>query len=470
MPPSDIARLLPSVDELLRQAPLADARSQLGHEIVLRAARRVLAKHRAVIVSDAKDRTPSRGDHGVSSPTTQSDADPLAREAARLAWQMVTPSLRTVINATGVVIHTNLGRVPLCEAAIEAMGAVARGYSSLEFDLAGGGRGDRQDHIQETLREVLGVEAAVVVNNNASAVLLALTALAKGKEVVVSRGQAVEIGGGFRIPDVMRRSGAKLVEVGATNRTYVRDYEEAITDRTAALMRIHSSNFRVIGFTNTVEIENMAALARDRGVLILDDLGSGSLIDTSQFGLMREPMVQQSVAAGVDVICFSGDKLLGGPQAGVIAGRKEPVDRCKRDPLMRAMRTDKMTMAALQATLLEYLKGNAAETLPVWRMIAAPLPELERRAGTWAAHIPGSDVVEGRSAIGGGSLPEETLPTALLRLPRHGTPQRMQAFLRQADPPVIARVQANAVVVDPRTVQPANEDDLVRALLGSINA
>ncbi len=449
------------MDELLRQPPLVEAEAQLGHEIVLRAARRALQTERERRFAQGADHPHPPAGEGIAQ---------LTADAERLAWQSVTPSLKNVINATGVVIHTNLGRVPLCESAIDAMAGVARGYSSLELDLGSGRRGDRQDHIQRTLQEVLGVEAAVVVNNNASAVLLALTALACGKEVVISRSQAVEIGGGFRIPDVMRRGGAKLVEVGTTNRTYLRDYEEAINQRTAALMRVHSSNFRVIGFTNAVEIEDMAGLARSRAVLVLDDLGSGSLIDTSQFGLMREPMVQQSVAAGVDVICFSGDKLLGGPQAGIIAGRREAVERCKRDPLMRAMRTDKVTMAALQATLLEYLKGRALETLPVWRMIAAPLSELRERAERWASQAPGSEVVEGRSAIGGGSLPEETLPTALLRLPRRRTPQRQLAALRACDPPVIARVQDDSVVLDPRTVQPSEESRLLDALVALFNA
>jgi L-seryl-tRNA(Ser) seleniumtransferase len=454
---ADVARLLPSVDELLKREPLASAQSQLGHEIALRAARRVLQRQREAILGSAATASP------------RDDIEALAEDAADLAWQAVTPSLQPVINATGVVIHTNLGRVPLCQPAIDAMAKLAGGYTNLEFDLRGGGRGDRQDHIQQTLREVLGVEAAVVVNNNASAVLLALTALAKGKEVIVSRGQAVEIGGGFRIPDVMRRSGAKLVEVGTTNRTYLRDYETAIGERTAALMRVHASNFRVIGFTAGVEIEDVARLARERGLLAIDDLGSGSLIDTSQFELMREPMVQQSVAAGVDVICFSGDKLLGGPQAGIIAGRRDAVDRCKRDPLMRAMRTDKLTMAALQATLLEYLKGRALETLPVWRMISAPLDALRRRAEAWADQLPGSDTVDGRSAVGGGSLPEETLPTVLLRLPRHRSPQRQLAALRRCRPAIIARVQDDAVVLDPRTVQPAEEAALLSGISSVIS-
>ena len=450
MPASDAVRLLPSVDELLRQRWLSEAEAELGHEIVLRAARRTLGEARRRLLD--------------GQPLEASGAaliEHLASEAAGASYQMATPSLQSVINATGVVIHTNLGRAPLCREAIIAMQGLGAGYSNLEFDLAGGKRGDRQDHIQGILREVLGVEAAVVVNNNASAVLLALTALARGKEVIVSRGQAVEIGGGFRIPDVMRRSGARLVEVGSTNRTYARDYEEAITERTASVMRIHSSNFRVIGFTAAVEIEDMAELARRRRLLLLDDLGSGSLIDTAQFGLMREPMVQASVAAGVDVVCFSGDKLLGGPQAGILAGRREAIDRCKRDPLMRAMRTDKITLAALQATLLEYLKGRALETIPVWRMIASPLDELRGRAQGWAEAVPGSEVVEGRSAIGGGSLPEETLPTALLRLPRRGSPQKQLGELRSRG--VIARVHDDRVALDPRTVQPSEDGALIRA-------
>jgi len=473
------------VDELLKQEPLAQAESQLGHDIALRAARRALEAARNVILSEAKNLARSGGRRQGSSPAARDDTEALAAqpagnmlrgeaaqhdigelaaEAARLAWQVVTPSLKPVVNATGVVIHTNLGRVPLGPAAIEAMQRIAGGYSSLEFELASGSRGDRQEHIQRTLQELLAVEAAVVVNNNASAVLLALTALARGKEVVVSRGQAVEIGGGFRIPDVMRRSGARLVEVGTTNRTYIADYEQALTERTAALMRVHSSNFRVIGFTHDVELAEMAELAHKRGLLLIDDLGSGSLVDTSRFGLMQEPMVQTSVAAGADVICFSGDKLLGGPQAGVVVGRKAAIDRLKRDPLMRAMRTDKVTMAALQATLLEYLKGRALETLPVWRMIGAPLDVLRSRAEAWAAHVTGAEVIDGRSAIGGGSLPEETLPTALLRLPKQGSAARQLASLRKADPPIIARIHEDAVVLDPRTVLPADEPALLAAL------
>ncbi|MBV8086852.1 MAG: L-seryl-tRNA(Sec) selenium transferase [Chloroflexi bacterium] len=458
MPAVPAARLLPSVDELLKQAQLTEAEAQLGHEIVLKAARRAMAEAR----------TASLAAEGDASLDAQPDIRALAQTAAELAWRVVTSTLRPVINATGVVIHTNLGRAPLGEAAIEAMAQVARGYSSLEFDLPAGRRGDRHEHIQRTLQELLGVEAAVVVNNNASAVLLALTALATGKQIVVSRGQAVEIGGGFRIPDVMRRSGAKLVEVGTTNRTYLRDYEDAITDRTAALMRVHSSNFRVIGFTSEVELTELAGLAHSRGLRLIDDLGSGSLVDTSQFGLMREPMVQHSVAAAADVVCFSGDKLLGGPQAGVIVGARDAIDRLKRDPLMRAMRTDKVSLAALEATVLEYPKGRALETLPVWQMIAAAPEDLRRRAQAWADQLPGCELQVGRSAIGGGSLPEETLPTVLLRLPRHHAPARTLALLRKHDPPVVGRIHEDAVVLDPRTVQPAEEPALLSAVRAAI--
>jgi L-seryl-tRNA(Ser) seleniumtransferase len=464
------ARSLPSVDELLRQPRLSSAEAQLGHEIVLRAARRVLEEARTVILSAEKDRSRSAGaqDGGEPAQAHQGAAPPdhlheLAERAAQEAWRVVTPTLRRVINATGVVIHTNLGRVPLSRGALEAMAGIGAGYSTLEFNLGKGSRGDRQDHIQATLRELLGVEAAVVVNNNASAVLLALTALARGKEVIVSRGQAVEIGGGFRIPDVMRRGGAKLVEVGTTNRTYLQDYEQAIGDRTAMLLRVHSSNFRVVGFTHTVEIAELGELRRRRGVLLGDDLGSGALLDTSRFGMMREPMVQDSVAAGADVICFSGDKLLGGPQAGIIAGKREVIERLKRDPLMRAMRTDKMTMAGLQATLLEYLKGSAEETLPVWRMIVQPCDAIERRARGWAERVKGSEVIDGRSAVGGGSLPEETLPTALLALPKAGA-SKLLARLREQDPPVIGRIQEGTVVLDPRTVQPDEDEALLHAV------
>ncbi len=377
------------------------------------------------------------------------------------------PSLRPVVNATGVIIHTNLGRAPLSDDALAAMDAAARGYSNLEFDLDAGERGSRHVHLEEQLRRLTSAEAALAVNNNASAVLLSLSALAAGREVVISRGQLVEIGGGFRIPDVMDQSGARLVEAGTTNRTYLRDYEAAITDETAALMRVHASNFRVTGFTASVSLEELAALARERNLALIDDLGSGCLLDTTRFGLAHEPMPQESLGAGADLVLFSGDKLLGGPQAGIILGRREAVDRLRRHPLARTARMDKTSIAGLAATLNHYLKNEALERIPVWRMIATPLDAIARRARRWArAAGRGASVIDGRSMIGGGSLPEEGLPTKLVAVPPtpEGSAEAMARSLRAHDPPVIARIERDTVLLDPRTVHPRENRIVVEAL------
>ncbi|HLA18055.1 MAG TPA: L-seryl-tRNA(Sec) selenium transferase, partial [Dehalococcoidia bacterium] len=360
-------RALPSVDRLLadeRLRPLGTGDRPVVTEIV----RRALETARAAVAD------------GRPAPTD----DQLVESVLGLAEALFRPSLRAVINATGVIIHTNLGRAPLSDDAIAAMAAVSRGYSNLEFDLEGGERGSRFAHLEGVLRQLTGAEAAIAVNNNASALLLALSALASDGEVVVSRGQAVEIGGGFRIPDVMRQSGARLVEVGTTNRTYLRDYEAAITPETVAIMRVHASNFRIVGFTETPDIRQMGRLAHERGLLLLDDLGSGCLIDTARFGLAPEPTVQDSVAAGAGLTLFSGDKLLGGPQAGIIVGRADLVETLRRHPLARALRMDKGSIAALTATLLHYLRGEALEKLPVWRMIAEPVASVKRRSRRWA--------------------------------------------------------------------------------------
>ena len=324
------------------------------------------------------------------------------------------------------------------------MDTVSRGYNNLEFDLESGDRGSRHMHIEPLLCRLTGAEAALVVNNNASAVLLGLTALAKRKEVIVSRGQAVEIGGGFRIPEVMRQSGAKLVEVGTTNCTYIRDYEEAITPQTAALLRVHSSNFQVVGFTHMVDPEELVALAKQKNLLVLDDLGSGCPLDTAQFGLAPEPTIQESVARGMDLILFSGDKLLGGPQAGIIVGKKVYIDKLKKHPLVRALRVDKTRIAALAATLLHYLKGEALTEVPVWRMISLPVSEIDRRAHLWAAGLGSlAKVIEGESVIGGGSLPGATLPTCLVTVGNSGKPalaQKLARNLRLQDPPIVGRI------------------------------
>jgi L-seryl-tRNA(Ser) seleniumtransferase len=376
------------------------------------------------------------------------------------------PSLRRVINASGVILHTNLGRAPLSEESLAAMAAVSRGYANLEFDLESGNRGSRHVHVEGLLCQLTGAEAALVVNNNAAGVLLGLTALARRREVIVSRGQAVEIGGGFRIPDVMRQSGAKLVEVGTTNCTYARDYEEAVTPRTAALLRVHSSNFRLVGFVNEVTLEEIVEVGRKHNLMVLDDLGSGCFLDTTRFGLAPEPMVQQSVRAGAALTFFSGDKLVGGPQAGIIAGEKQYVDRIKKHPLARAVRIDKTRLAGLAVTLLHYLKEEATSKVPVWRMMAAPLEEIERRAGLWAQALGDMGrVVPGETMVGGGSLPGASLPSKLVAIGGGKNLARViNERLRLREVPVIGRISEDVLLLDPRTVLPEEDDIIVRAL------
>jgi L-seryl-tRNA(Ser) seleniumtransferase len=399
-----------------------------------------------------------RGD--VRAGSTLPDYDAIVgRVVARLAAE-VEPPLRPLINATGVIIHTNLGRAPLAAEAIAAMEVVSQGYSNLEFDVGTGRRGSRHMILEPLLRRVTGAEAGLTVNNNAGAVVLALSALAAGKEVIISRGQLVEIGGGFRIPDVMRQSRAKLVEVGTTNRTRLADYETAITARTAAIMRVHPSNFRIMGFAETPSAADLAALAHDRALLFLDDLGSGCLLDTTAYGLTQEPRPQDSIALGADVVMFSGDKLLGGPQGGLIAGKKDALDRMKRHPLARAVRLDKASIAGLAATLQLYVEGKAPDRVPVWRMIGIPLDEIARRADAMAAAIgPVATVTEGRSMIGGGSLPEESLPTKLVALrPGRGGVTALAAALRIRG--LIARVERDSLLLDPRTIAPLDDEQV----------
>ena len=374
-------------------------------------------------------------------------------------------SLIPVINVTGVVIHTNLGRAPLADAALQRVQQVARGYASLEYDLAAGQRGSRHVHAEALLTSITTAEAAVVVNNNAAATLLILAALGNGREVIVSRGELVEIGGGFRVPDVMAQSGAMLREVGTTNRTRVADYSASIGPRTALLLRVHPSNFRIEGFTERPALAALVAAARDGGVPLVEDLGSGSLIE----GLADEPTVQASIAAGVDLVCFSGDKLLGGPQCGIIVGRRALVDRCKTHPLMRAVRVDKLTLAALEGTLLEYVAGRASETVPVVRMIQETIDSLEGRAEMLAQelHEHGWTVslVSGGSAIGGGSAPGIELPTVLVAIEWPGlSPDALEQRLRRLDPPIIARIEHDRVVIDLRTVNERQEITLRESL------
>lgn len=385
----------------------------------------------------------------------------LSRAASRLAdW--TRPSLGPVINATGVILHTNLGRAPLSRATLAAMRG-ASGYTSLELDLQTGKRGSRFAHAEDLLKRLTGAEAALVVNNNAAAVLLVLSALAARKKVVIARSQLVEIGGGFRVPEVMRQSGARLAEIGTTNRVRLADYEEALSESGALVMRAHRSNFKIIGFTEEPSLRELADVAGRFGVPLVDDLGSGSLLDTAGYGLAHEPTVPESIEAGADLVCFSGDKLLGGPQAGIIVGRADLLAKIKKHPLARAVRADKTCLAGLSATLLHYLKDEAEREIPVWRMIAAPLDELEQRAQAWSRACAAGEVVASESTVGGGSLPGEVLPTWVLSL-RVLHPDRFLARLRMGDPPVVGRTENDRVLLDPRTVLPDQDAALAGAL------
>jgi L-seryl-tRNA(Ser) seleniumtransferase len=447
MSANDALRHLPAVDTLLNMTEAAPLIEQYGRQAVTNGLRDTLENIRAQLVAG-------------EIPQTTSEA--IIEQAEKWLGEQFKPTLRGVINATGVIIHTNLGRAPLSQAAQEAVTQIAAGYNTLEFDLDSGKRGSRLIHAGDLLCQLTGAEAALVVNNNASALVLILSALAQGKEIIISRGQLVEIGGGFRVPDVMAQSGAKLVEVGTTNRTRPADYERAITDDTGLIMRAHASNFKVIGFTEEAPLDTLAQIAHQHHIHLVDDLGSGALLDTAPFGLDHEPMVQESLAAGADLVAFSGDKLLGGPQAGIIVGKRSLIDTLKRHPLARAIRADKLCLAALTATLDHYRKGEALEQIPVWRMIARPVDELRKTAEHWAAETGGA-VIDGESTVGGGSLPGATQPTALLALdvPR---PDAFLAQLRAADPPVIARIAEGRVLIDPRTVLPGQEAALVTAL------
>ncbi|TAJ19581.1 MAG: L-seryl-tRNA(Sec) selenium transferase [Dehalococcoidia bacterium] len=444
-------RDLPSVDRVLADPRVAALVLERGHAPVAGLAREVLDSYRASIAA------------------SEASAAPGVIEAVLARAEALRPSLRSVVNATGVIIHTNLGRAPLARAAIEAIIQVSAGYSNLEFDLEAGERGTRFGHLDRTLCHISGADAGIAVNNNASALLLALAALCRDREVIISRGQLVEIGGGFRIPDVLRQSGATLVEVGTTNRTYVRDYAEAITDRTAAILRVHSSNFRVVGFTEQPTLAGLASLARERGLLLLDDLGSGALLDTRAYGLAAEPLVQDSVRAGADVVLFSGDKLLGGPQAGIAVGSAEAIGAMRRHPLARAVRIDKASIAALAATLDHYAKGDAEREVPVWRMIALPAPVIEARARRWAEACGARASVEAcESTVGGGSLPGESLPSFGCAIDAPEGADAFAAALRAASPPIVARIHEGRVWLDPRTVAPeadAHVQDTLTSLL-----
>jgi len=452
-------RSLPSVDRLMSEDMIKQLRDEYPHDLLVDLIRQHLEQVRVSITL------------GNPCPSINEIVESVCARAQALA----SPYPRPVINASGVILHTNLGRAPLSKEAIAAMELASKGYCNLELDLDSGTRGSRNTHIEQVLCQLTGAEAALVVNNNASAVLLALTALAKRREVIVSRGQAVEIGGGFRIPEVMKQSGAKLVEVGTTNATYAQDFEQAIGQRTAALLRVHSSNFKIMGFTHVVTLEEMVELGNRYELPVFDDLGSGCLLDTTEFGLDPEPMVQQSISLGVGLAFFSGDKLVGGPQAGLIVGKKHFVDKLKKHPLARAMRIDKVRLAGLVTTLIPYLKGEAVNNIPVWRMISAPLDEMEKRAAHWAQALGDiAQVIEGESMVGGGSLPGGTLPTRLVAIGKQGkksaqdVAQILARRLRTQEPPVVGRLSGSMLLLDPRSVLPEEDQAVLRALGSAI--
>ena len=444
-------RNLPSVDHLLQTPEAGEWLMLYGRPLTVEAIRCSLDEARQAYQPKA---------------VVPGEEQLLAR-ASQIIQSQVIPSLRPVINATGVILHTNLGRAPLSRLALQAVEAVAQGYSTLEFDLESGKRGSRLVHAEALLRQLTGAQAAVVVNNNASAVLLTLSALARRRSVVIARSQLVEIGGGFRVPDVMKQSGARLVEVGTTNRVHLADYEAALEENPALFLRAHRSNFRILGFTSEPPFEEVIRVAHNTGIAVIDDLGSGSLLDTARFGLAHEPMVQESLAAGADIVCFSGDKLLGGPQAGIIIGRADLVAKIKRHPLARAVRADKLCLAALSATLLHYRKDEAEREIPIWRMISTPAENIRQRAEAWRQAVGQGDVIPGESTVGGGSLPGETLPTFLLAFAAR-SPNRLLDRLRQASIPVIGRLQENRLVLDPRTVLPEQEEALLESLKASL--
>ena len=467
-------RQLPSVDEVLRHTLLASIAATSARPLLVECARQTLSVHREQIRS------------GQASPTLEA----IATHVYQLFQQQQRPSLRPVLNATGVIINTNLGRAPLSQESLQAIVEVAQGYANLEYALEEGERGSRHTHVRRLLAELTGAEDALVTNNNAAAVLIVLSALAAGREVIISRGQLVEIGGGFRVPDVLRQSGARLVEVGATNRTRLRDYETAITAETATLLNVHPSNFLISGFTESVPLAALAELAHSRGLLAVTDLGSGCFLETTLFGLAHEPTPQESIAAGADIVCFSGDKLLGGPQAGIILGKRELIGQIARHPLMRAIRIDKLTLAGLETTLRHYQRHEAPERIPIWRMIAASPEALKQRASQWQTQLRNwgicAELIDGQSTIGGGSLPGETIPTTLLAIPANtGKSQQSQngaapeapphspldalaARLRVGEPPVVARILRDRLVLDPRTILPEQDDALLAALRAAL--
>jgi len=458
-----LLRQIPSVDELLQEPVIQKLLEVHPRWTVIEAVRETLEEHRQKILALLRQGTE----------TFVPDLSTLLGQICRKVLDLTRPSLRRVINTTGVILHTNLGRAPLSPEALARLQEVAQHYSTLEFDLPQGARGSRQGHVQGLLTRLTGAEGALAVNNNAAAVLLSINTLAEGREVVVSRGELIEIGDSFRIPDVMRKAGAVLREVGTTNRTRLKDYEQAIGEKTALLLKVHPSNFRIVGFTSDVPLADLVALGRRRSLPVMMDMGSGAIADLAPFGLKGEPTVQETLRSGVDLITFSGDKLLGGPQAGLIVGNRLMIERLRKNPLARAVRIDKLSLAALEATLRGYLEGERGlGAIPALAMITCPLDQIEQRAERVRADLQAQahpsvrvTVEEQRSEVGGGALPAQGLPTYCVALQRSGvSPHRLEALLRDADPAVVARIKGEKVLLDMRTVR----EDEVGLLIGAV--
>lgn len=436
-----------SIDVLLNQKNSVELIRQYGRDLTLTALRQVL---------DGERKNLRAGKAGRASAAIISEASEMIE-----AW--LRPSIRTVINASGIILHTNLGRAPLSPETIAAMSSVSAAYSNLEYDLVEGRRGSRSIHAESLLQMITDAESALVVNNNAAAILLVLTALAKNKQVIIANSQLIEIGGGFRVPDVLRQSGAKLNAVGTTNRVHLSDYQDALAGQTALVLVAHHSNFRIIGFTTEPNLRDIAQVSKQAGVPLVHDLGSGALLDTSVYGLAHEPTVQESLRDGADLVCFSGDKLLGGPQAGIIVGKKDLLQKIKRHPLARALRADKLILAGISATLTHYLIGEAAQKVPVWRMISMQEKEIKKRASTWKTTLGSGSLQASFSKIGGGSLPEESLTTTVLAL-QVRQPNLFLEKLRRLNLPIIARIEQDHVLFDPRTVLPEQDGDLISGI------
>ena len=441
----EMLKKMPKIDEIILLLEKQDIYSLAPRDIVIATCRKVVQNLREKII-EAKEK---------DLPKFSLDLASAVGEVERLIKGLYRYSLRRVVNATGVILHTNLGRAPLCPEALQRIMEVGRGYSNLEFDLAKGERGQRYDHVSSLICALTGAEDALIVNNNAAAVLLVLNTLAEKKEAIVSRGELIEIGGEFRIPEIMKKSASKLCEVGTTNRTRLGDYEKAVNDKTGLIMKVHTSNFRIVGFTEEADIESLVALGKNRGIPVMDDLGSGCLIDLDKYGLQHEPTVRETVATGIDVVTFSGDKLLGGPQAGIIVGKKDVLAKIKKNPLNRALRIDKFTLAALEATLMHYLRpADAVKKLRSLKALTEPVTEVKKRAEKLIEKLQNEKfdslkftLREDFAAAGGGSLPTQQIPTVLVAVKnKKMSASKMEEKLRKLEVPVIVRVDKDEIL------------------------